>query len=52
MKKQTRSEARDAAFTQVFQMDLHEGDMDVMMDELLKARPECEEQFGLYKGCH
>lgn len=46
MKKQTRSEARDAAFTQVFQMDLHEGDMDVIMDELLKARPECEQNIG------
>lgn len=46
MKKQTRSEARDAAFTQVFQMDQHEGSMDVIMDELLKARPECEDNLG------
>ena len=50
MKKQTRSEARDAAFTQVFQMDLHEGDMDVIMDELLKARPECEDNLGYIKA--
>ena len=27
MKKQTRSQARDAAFTQVFQMNMHEDDM-------------------------
>lgn len=46
MKKQTRSEARDAAFTQVFQMGLHEDDMDTIMDELLKARPECESNLG------
>lgn len=46
MRKQTRSEARDAAFTQVFQMDLHEDDMDVILDELLKARPESEANLG------
>lgn len=46
MKKQTRSEARDAAFTQVFQMDLHSDDMDIILDELLKARPECETNLG------
>ena len=46
MRKQTRSEARDAAFTQVFQMDLHEDDMEVILDELLKARPECEMNLG------
>lgn len=46
MRKQTRSEARDAAFTQVFQMSLHADDMDVILDELLKARPECETNLG------
>lgn len=46
MKKQTRSEARDAAFTQVFQMSLHADDMDVIMEELLEARPECEANLG------
>jgi N utilization substance protein B len=50
MRKQTRSEARDAAFTQVFQMGLHEDDMDVIMDELLKARPECEENLGYIRN--
>ncbi len=46
MRKQTRSEARDAAFTQIFQMNLHEDDMEVIMDELLLARPECETNLG------
>lgn len=46
MKKQTRSEARDAAFTQVFQMNQHEDDMDVILQELLNARPECETNLG------
>lgn len=46
MRRQTRSEARDAAFTQVFQMNLHSDDMDAMLDELLKERPECETNLG------
>ena len=46
MRKQTRSEARDAAFTQVFQMDMHEDDMDVIFSELLNERPECETNLG------
>ena len=46
MRKQTRSEARDAAFTQVFQMDMHTDDMDVILSELLKERPECEANLG------
>ena len=46
MRRQTRSEARDAAFTQVFQMNLHPDDMDAMLDELLKERPECETNLG------
>lgn len=46
MKKQSRTEARDAVFTLVFQMDLHEEDMNVIVDELLKARPECEQSLG------
>lgn len=46
MKKQSRTEARDAVFTLVFQMGLHEEDMDVVMDELLRARPECEQNLG------
>ncbi len=46
MKKQTRSEARQAAFTQIFQMDMHRDDMDYIMRELLDAMPECEDNLG------
>ncbi len=46
MKKQTRSEARDAAFTQIFQISMHEDDMDVVLSELLRERPECETNLG------
>lgn len=46
MKRQTRSEARCAAFTQIFQMNQHEDDMELIMDELLKAIPECEDNLG------
>lgn len=46
MKKQTRSEARDAAFTLVFQMNMHEDDMETVINELLNARPECETNLG------
>lgn len=46
MKKQTRSEARRAAFTQIFQMDMHRDDMDYIMKELLAAMPECEDNLG------
>lgn len=49
MRKQTRSEARDAAFTQVFQMSMHQDDMEVVLEELLKARPECEGNLGYIK---
>ena len=37
MKKQTRSQARDAAFTQVFQMNMHEDDMDVILGGAFKC---------------
>ncbi len=46
MKKQSRSEARRAAFTQIFQMDMHRDDMSLIMDELLAAVPECEDNLG------
>lgn len=46
MKKQTRSEARCAAFTQIFQMNQHRDDMDIIMNELLAAIPECEDNLG------
>lgn len=50
MKRQTRSEARCAAFTQIFQMNQHKDDMDVIMDELLAAIPECEDNLGYIRS--
>lgn len=46
MKKQTRSEARRAAFTQIFQMNQHSDEMDEMFSLLLLEQPECESNFG------
>lgn len=46
MKKQTRSEARCAAFTQIFQMNQHPDDKELIMEELLNAIPECEDNLG------
>lgn len=46
MKKQTRSEARCAAFTQVFQMNQHRDEMDEIMSYLLEEKPECHSNLG------
>ena len=46
MKKQTRSEARCAAFTQVFQMNQHRDEMDAIMGYLLEEKPECNANLG------
>ncbi len=46
MKRQTRSEAREAAFTQIFQINQHGDELDEMMEELLKEKPECEDNLG------
>lgn len=46
MKKQTRSEARRAAFTQVFQMNQHREEMDEIMAYLLEEKPECNTNLG------
>lgn len=46
MKKQTRSEARCAAFTQVFQMNQHREEMDEIMAYLLEEKPECNANLG------
>lgn len=46
MKKQTRSEARCAAFTQVFQMNQHREEMDEIMAYLLEEKPECSANLG------
>lgn len=46
MKKQSRSEARCAAFTQIFQINQHKDDMEHIMDALLEEIPECESNLG------
>lgn len=46
MKRQTRSEAREAAFTQIFQINQHGDELDAMIEELLNDKPECEDNLG------
>lgn len=46
MKRQTRSEAREAAFTQIFQINQHGDELDAMIAELLNEKPECEDNLG------
>lgn len=46
MKKQTRSEAREALFTQVFQFANHRENMDEMREYMLEELPECEQNIG------
>ena len=46
MKRQTRSEAREAAFTQIFQINQHGEELDEMIEELLDEKPECEDNLG------
>lgn len=50
MKRQTRSEARCAAFTQVFQLNQHGEDVNEMMHSLLEDKPECEDNLGYIKS--
>lgn len=45
-KKQTRSEARAAAFTQIFQLNQQGDDKNQMLEHLLNAMPECEDNLG------
>lgn len=45
-KKQTRSEARRAAFTQIFQLNQQRDNKAEMMANLLAAIPECEDNLG------
>lgn len=45
-KKQTRSEARAAAFTQIFQLNQQGDNKGEMMERLLEAIPECEDNLG------
>lgn len=46
MKKQTRSEAREAAFTQIFQLSSQRDNMDEARMYMLEAMPECEQNLG------
>ncbi len=46
MKKQTRSEAREAIFTQVFQFATQRDNMDEAREILLAEVPECEQNLG------
>ena len=46
MKRQTRSEAREAAFTQIFQINQYGDELDAMIEELLNDKPECEDNLG------
>ena len=46
MKRQSRSEAREAAFTQVFQFATQRDNMDEARELLLEERPECEQNLG------
>lgn len=45
-KRQTRSEARKAAFTQIFQLGQQGENKGEMMEMLLAAMPECEDNLG------
>ena len=45
-KKQTRSDSRRAAFTQIFQLNQHGDNKGEMMEFLLNAMPECEDNLG------
>ena len=46
MKRQTRSEARKAAFTLIFQLNQHGDDVSGMLDMLLEENPACESNLG------
>ncbi len=46
MKKQSRSEAREAVFTQVFQFATQRDNMDEAREILLEELPECEQNIG------
>ncbi len=45
-KKQSRSEARRAAFTQVFQMNQHGDEPEAILEYLLEEKPECSDNLG------
>lgn len=45
-KKQSRSEARRAAFTQIFQMNQHGDEPEAILEYLLEEKPECSDNLG------
>lgn len=45
-KKQLRSEARRAAFTQIFQMNQHGDEPEAILEYLLEEKPECSDNLG------
>ncbi len=44
--KQTRSQAREAAFTQIFQINQHGEEIPEMISRLVEDQPECENNLG------
>lgn len=46
MKKQTRHDAREALFTQVFQFDTQRDNMEEARELLLQEMPECNQNLG------
>lgn len=46
MKKQSRSEARRAAFTQVFQMKQHMDELEAILGYMLEELPQCNDNLG------
>lgn len=50
MGKQSRSEAREAALTLIFQMNMHKDEMDFILSELIEEKPECEDNLGYIRA--
>ena len=46
MKKQSRQEARRAAFAQIFQLDKHSDEMETMIGYMLEEDPQCNDNLG------
>ena len=46
MKKQSRQEARRAAFAQIFQLDKHSDEMEIMIGYMLEEDPQCNDNLG------
>lgn len=50
MKKQSRSAAREAAFTQIFQINQHGEELDCILGELLEEKPECADNIDYIRN--